>query len=184
LARASAANDTAGTDAALTAISHSDRLGTYWTTLVARLSGAVAATKKMSLVMSEVSVIGLVAAETIPAYQVITTPCKGERLQQPGVIEVCRGVAKALQNGDTYITEMVGVSIAKRVWPEDSTEWKAAAEERRTYDYRSKLYPRVELHSFKDAEKYLAFCTQNRREQDVLLAQLMAAGETPTPPPP
>jgi hypothetical protein len=41
-----------------------------------------------------------------------------------------RGIAKALQNGDTYITKMIGVAIAKRVWPEDSPEWKAAAEDR------------------------------------------------------
>jgi hypothetical protein len=184
LARASAAKDTVGTDAALTAISHSDRVDIYWTTLVAKLSRAVANTKKMSLSESEVAVIGAIAAEAIPAYQTITTPCKAERLQQPGVAEVCRGVANAMQRGDTYITEMIGVAIAKRVWPEDSPEWKAATEERRVYDYRAKLYPRVEFHSFTHAKEYLAFCAQNRREQDVLLAQLVAVGETPNPPPP
>jgi hypothetical protein len=184
LARASAANDSAGVAAAMTAISHSDHVDIYWTTLVAKLSRAVANTKKMSLSESEVAVIGAIAAEAIPAYQTITTPCKAERLQQPGVTEVCRGVANAMQRGDTYITEMIGVAIAKRIWPEDSPEWKAATEERRVYDYRAKLYPRVEFHSITHAGEYLTLCAENRREQDVFAAQLTTAGYDPNPPAP
>jgi hypothetical protein len=184
LARASSANDAEGIDAALTAISHSDRVDIYWTTLVARLSRAVAATKKMSPAESEVAVIGYLAAEAIPAYQTVPTSCKGERLQQAGVTEVCRGVAKALQHGDTAITEMIGVAIAKRVWSEDSPEWKGAAEERRVYDYRAHFYLKVTERSITHADEYLTLCAQNRREQDVLLAQLIAIGENPDPAPP
>jgi hypothetical protein len=184
LARADSANDAEGVDAALTAISHSDRVDIYWTTLVARLSRAVAATKKMSPAESEVAVIGYFAAEAIPAYQTVTTSCKGERLQQAGVTEVCRGVAKALQHGDTAITEMIGVAIAKRVWSEDSPEWKAAAEERRVYDYRAHFYFKVTERSITHANEYLTLCAQNRREQDVLLAQVIAIGENPDPAPP
>jgi hypothetical protein len=103
-------------------------------------------------------------------------------LQQPGVTEVCRGVAKALQNGDTYVTEMIGVAIAKRVWPEDSPEWKAAAEERRVYDYRSKLYSKLEQRALTHPGEYLTLCTQNRREQDLFAAQLTAAGYDQNPP--
>jgi hypothetical protein len=33
------------------------------------------------------------------------------------------------------------------------------------------------------AEEYLTLCAQNRREQDVLRAQLIAAGKNPNPPP-
>jgi hypothetical protein len=183
LARASAAHDNEGTNAALTAISLSERVDIHWTTLVARLSLAVTKTKKMSLAESEVAVIGYLAAQAIPGYQYVSTSCKGERLQQPQVTEVCRGVAKALQNGDTYVTEMIGVAIAKRVWAEDSPEWKAAAERRRVYDYRAKLYPRLESRTFTHAEEYRTLCAQNRREQDVLRAQLIAVGENPNPPP-
>jgi hypothetical protein len=182
LARAGAAHDTEGTDAALAAISHSDRLDIYWTTLVAHLGTAVANTKKMSLAESEVAIIGYVAAQAIPAYLHISTSCKGERLQQTGVTEVCRGVAKALQRGDTYITEMIGVTIAKRVWPEDSPEWKAAAEERRVYEYRSGFYLKMTQREITHPGEYLTLCAQNRREQDVLLAQLIDAGINPNPP--
>src|SRR5258708_4148273 len=160
MARAGATHDSEGTDAAL-AISHSERVDIYWTTLIAHLSRAVANTKKMSLEESEVAVIGNLASQAIPPYQYISTSCKGERLQQPGVTEICRGVAKALQNGDTYITEMTGVAIAKRVWPEDSAELKAAAEERRVYEYRSKLYSKLEQRAITPPEDDLTLSWQN-----------------------
>jgi hypothetical protein len=182
MARSGAAHDAEGANAALAAISDSERVDIYWTTLIAHLSRAVAKTKKMSLEKSEVAVIGLLAAEAIPPYQFITTSCKGDRLQQPSVTEICRGVAKALQNGDNYVTEMIGVVIAKRVWPEDSPEWKAAAEQRRVYDYRSKLYVKLESRAITHPGEYLALCEQNRRESDLFAAELIAAGYDPNPP--
>jgi hypothetical protein len=182
LARAGAAHDTEDTDAALAAIGHSDRLDIYWTTLVAHLGTAVANTKKMSPTESEVAIIGYIAAQALPAYLYISTSCKGERLQQAGVTEVCRGVARSLQRGDTYITDMIGVAIAKRVWPDDSPEWKAAAEERRVYEYRSSFYLKMTQREITHPGEYLTLCAQNRREQDVLAAQLIKAGISPTPP--
>jgi hypothetical protein len=184
MTRAAATHDAEGTDTALAAISHSQRVDIYWTTLIAHLSRAVANTKKMSLEQSEIEIIGNLAAQAIPPYQYISTGCKGERLQQPGVTEICRGVAKALQNGDTYVTEMIGVAIAKRVWPEESPEWKAAAEERRVYDYRSKLYSKLEQRALTHPEEYLTLCSQNRRESDLFASQLTAAGYDPNPPAP
>jgi hypothetical protein len=182
LTRATAAHDVQGIDAALNAVGHSERFDLYWTTLVAHLSRAVAKTKTMSVQESEVTVIGYIAAQAIPAYQTILTSCKGDRLQQAGVMEVCRSVAKALQNGDTYITEMIGVALAKRVWPEHSPEWQAAAEERRVYDFRSKLYSKLEQRALTHPGEYLTLCAQNRRAQDVFAAQLTAAGYDPNPP--
>jgi hypothetical protein len=183
MARAGAAHDSEGTDAALAAISHSERVDIYWTTLIAHLSRAVANTKKMSLQESEVAVIGYLASQAIPPYQYVSNGCKGERLQQAGVTETCRGVAKALQNGDTYITEMIGVAIAKRVWPEESREWKGAAEDRRVYEYRSKLFVKLSDRLTKHPDEYITLCEQNRREADLFAAQLIAAGYDPNPPP-
>jgi hypothetical protein len=104
-------------------------------------------------------------------------------LQQPGVIETCRGIAKAFRNGDNYLTEMLGVAITKRVWAEDSPEWKAAAEERRAYDYRSKLYSKLESRAITHPGEYFTLCEQNRRESDLFATQLTAAGYDPNPPP-
>jgi hypothetical protein len=182
MARAGTAHDSEGIDAALAAISHSERVDIYWTTLIAHLSRAVARTKKMSLEESEVAVIGYLASQALPPYQYIFNSCKGDRLQQAGVTELCRGVAKALQNGDTYLTEMIGVAMAKHLWPEDSAEWKAASEERRVYDYRSKLFVKLSERGAKHAEEYLILCEQNRREVDLFAAQLTVAGYDPNPP--
>jgi hypothetical protein len=182
ISRAAAAHDNAGVDSALLAISQSERVDTYWTTLIAHLTRAVVRTKKMSAADSEVTVIGYIAANPLPPYQTIANSCKGERLQQPQVTEMCRGVAKALQNGDTYISEMIGVAIAMRVWAENSAEWKAAVEERRVYTYRSQFYPKLTLRLVTHPGEHLTLCAQNRREQDLLAAQLNAAGYDPDPP--
>jgi hypothetical protein len=182
MTRAGSAHDSEGTDAALAAIGRSERVDVYWTTLIAHLSRAVANTKKMSLEESEVTIIGYLASQAIPPYQYVSTSCKGERLQQPGVTDICRGVAKALHNGDTYVTEMVGVAIAKRLWPEHSPEWNAAAEQRRVYDYRSKLYQKLEQRALSNPNEYLTLCVQNRRESDLFAAHLVAAGYDPNPP--
>src|SRR5579859_2447202 len=143
---------------ALAAIGNSDRVDIYWTTLIARLSRVTERTKTMSLSEAEVLVIGFLAAQAIPAYAAASNACKGERLQRAEVVEVCRGVAKAFERGDTYITEMIGIAIAKRVWSEDSPEWKAAAEARRVYEYRSKFWATLDLTNTSHAEEYLTLC--------------------------
>jgi hypothetical protein len=183
LGRANSSKNDEAEDAALAAIGHSDRVDIYWTTLIARLSRATARTMTVSLDEAEVSIIGMLAARAIPAYGAASNACKGERLRRAEIMEVCRGVARALERGDTYITEMIGVAIAQRVWPEDSPEWKAAAEARRVYEYRSKFWAALELTSASRAEEYLRLCARNRREQDVYLAQLISAGKDPNPPP-
>jgi hypothetical protein len=130
--------------------------------------------------------MGILAAQAIPAYHLIVNLCKGAGLREADVIGDCRAVALALERGDTYITEMVGVIIAKRVWPADSAEWKEAGDARRVYQYRSRLFQRIAFSSLKDevsASRYLALCAQNRREQDVQRAALIDGGTNPDPPP-
>jgi hypothetical protein len=86
-------------------------------------------------------------------------------------------------NALAHITEMIGVAVAKRVWPGDSREWQAADAARRTYDYRSRLF--VELHARETGQsmkRYLALCGENRREQDVFRRQIIDAGLNPDPP--
>jgi hypothetical protein len=180
LGRANSSKDDEARDAALVAIGHSDHVDIYWTTLIARLSRATEQT--MSLPEAEVLVIGLLAAQDVPAYRAAPNACKGERLQRAEVVEVCRGVAKAFERGDTYITEMIGVAIAKRVWSEDSPEWIAATEARRVYEYRSRFWAALDVRDTSHANEYLTLCAQNRREQDVLVAQLIAVGKNPNPP--
>jgi hypothetical protein len=182
LARADAAKDDDARDAALKAIGHSERVDIYWTTLTAHLSRAAARTGKMSLEQASTSIIGYLAAEAIPAYSSASAACKGDRLLRAEIVESCRGVGKSFQRGDNYLTESIGHSIAKRLWPEDSPDYKSAAEARRVIDYRSKLVMKLNQRGEKAIEEYITLCEKYGREQDVFLAQMIAAGENPNPP--
>ncbi len=185
LSRADAAKNDEARDAALVAISRSALVDIYWTTLVGRLSRAVAQTKTVSVREAVEWVTGYLAAQAIPGYGVISSSCKGERLKRAGIIEVCRGIARSLQQGDTDITEMLGVAIAERVWPNDSPEWQAAARARRVYAYRAHLSGELTNRmTCSDArmEQYIALLAANHREQDVWKAQIIAAGKPPDPP--
>jgi hypothetical protein len=183
LARASSSKNDADIDAALARIGQSERVDIYWTTLIAHLSRAAVRTGKIYLEDAEVSIIGYLAAEAIPAYHYVSDACKGDRLQRKTILDDCRGVANSLQRGDNLVTEMIGVSIAKRVWPQDSPEWNSAAEARRVYEYRATFIEKLDLRGEKRAKEYLTLCAQYRREQDVFVAQMIAAGENPNPPP-
>jgi hypothetical protein len=184
LARSWAANDDAGTNKALRAIAQSDRVDIYYTRLIAKLTPKVAEAASISLDEASVAVVGALAIESIPAYASASHACKGERLDQPDVVTLCRGVARAFENGDSFVTEMVGVAIAKRVWPENSPEWQAAVDARRLFDYQSKLWIELPDKSATESmQNHIALCSQYRREQDVFRAELIAAGKNPDLPP-
>jgi hypothetical protein len=186
LSRAAAAKDDDATNAALRAISQTDRVDIYYTKLIGTLSPKVVHTGSMSLSEAVTAVIGVLAAQGLPAYQSVSNACKGDRLMQANVLNLCQGVARAFENGDTFVTEMIGVAIAKRVWPPESPEWKAAADARRLYDYQSghwvELAPKTD--SAAGIKRYLALCSQYRREQEVFRAELVDAGVNPDPPKP
>ncbi len=184
LNRAHAAGNQAAAQEALQKLAASEHVDIYWTALVARLSPAAAATGDLTLPDAEVEIIGALAAQAIPAFKLVSDACTGERLEHPDTREVCRRLARTLQNGDVYITEMVGGAIARRVWPEGSPEWNEAKEARRTREYRMKLWAELApaLPDRAATERYLALCSHNRREQDVIVTELVEAGESPNPP--
>lgn len=185
LTRAVKAHDEAAQDGALAAIGHTERVDIYWTTLIAHLSVAVARTGKMSLADAMTTVTGIVTAMAIPAYASASHSCMGDRLQRADILEACRGVASAFENGDTAITEMMGVAIAKRVWPEGSPEWKSAAEHRRVYNYRAAACRSLESATLRQAQaqKFVAWYLERHGEQEVMRMELIDAGKPPDPPP-
>lgn len=185
LARADASGDQRSKEAALRAISATDRVDIYWTTLISRLTGAAARAGVMSTQEAEVSIIGLLAADAIPAYRVVADTCVRGHPTVDEDIQKCRGIARAMQRGDTYITEMIGIAIARNVWPESSPEWQAAVHARSVYEYRSGILQHLDARQPLDrraADNYLALCTRYPREQDVERARLLAAGMKADPP--
>lgn len=182
LDRAGKRGDEEAMSAALAAIGRAGRVDTYWTTLLARLSRQIASTRAVSLHEAQTNVIGLILALPIP-YRGATDACKGERLTDDDVVELCRGAAHSLMNGDTTLTELIGASIAKRTWPENSPKWMEAAEAPRIWEYRSRFGRNVDAWAEAHGNDYLVLLEQHRREQDVYQAVLIAAGKDPNPTP-
>jgi len=184
LSRAQAAKNEEAEHNALAQLARADHFDIYWTRLIARLVPAAATTQTMPLPDTEASVIGFLAARAIPAFRAVSEACKGERLQRPEDLEVCRGVARTFERGDSYISEMMGRSLARRLWPEGSPEWNAAVEARRVFEYRTQLSTKLDAPTLDEsgAERFLVLCAQNRREQDVLVDRLRDAGQNPDPP--
>jgi hypothetical protein len=182
LAQATAAADDDAIDTALSAIGHSDRVDTYWTSLIFHLTQAAIQPQTVTVRGAEGSIAGSLAATVIPAYRATLDACNAGRLQRPGRLEACRNVAQALQRGDTTVTEMVGTTIAKRVWPENSPQWTAAVAARRAGDYKMKLWLTLDENNPAYAAEFLALCAESHREQDLMSAQLLRAGKDPNPP--
>ena len=185
LERADSSGNESARDTALIAISRTERVDTYWTTLISRLVGAAIQDKKMPLETASALIIGVLSARAIPRYTPASKSCKGDRLQRIDTVDICRRVASALQRGDTILSEMIGNAITIRVWPPNSEEFLAATASKRVYNYRSDLYlklitgPKAAVAS---TQEYLMLCSIHRREQDVLRAQITAAGGIPDPP--
>jgi hypothetical protein len=179
--RAAKAGDSSAVQAYMLEIGKSERFDTYWNTNIAHLANALVRTGKVGAYDAVVQVTGILAAFAIPAYKDVSTACKGDVLRQQDVLENCRKVAASMGRGDTYIAEMIGVAIAKRVWPEDSVEYRAAVEARRVARYRMSIDLKADT-SNNDAARYLELYATNRREQEVFVARLVAAGFAPDPP--
>lgn len=182
--RAGKSNDAAVVRKTLVSIATSTRFDTYWNATIVHATHAVLKTKTMDVRSAFTATIGAGAALTIPAYQSIVNACKGESLNDPEVVATCRQVAAVMRHGDTYITEMIGVAIAKRAWPEGSAEYLDAVNARRVAHYRMDADGQIAIHHFWNSQyaaKRLKLMTENKTEQDVNLAEILDAKLSPNP---
>ena len=185
LGRAAERNDGEERVRALGALGRTERFDVYWISSIRQASLAIERLHKWPAPESVVSVIGGMAAVVLPAYQYASRSCKGEALEQSEVLAACRGVARSLMRGDTYLTEMMGIAIGKRVWAADSEEGLRIREEERKQRYRmtawGKLIPR---QTFTNgwAKQYLEFTATVTTEQDLAAAELLRAGVPVDPP--
>ncbi len=90
-----------------------------------------------------------------------------------------------MRGGDTYITEMIGIAIAKRTWPEGSLEHIDAVSAKRTAHYRMQADTKLNLDHLSSTayvEKHLQLMMAKTTEQDVVLAEIVDAKLNPDPP--
>jgi len=169
----------------LGAIANSKQFDIYWNGSIAHLTGAVLKVGTMDASTALTALIGAEAAFAIPAYQDISQACKAPATEDVGRLKACRSIATVMRNGDTYLTEMVGIAIAKRVWPEGSPEFTDAVAARRLAQYRMRTEGTIavtSLHTNAEALDYLELLTTHRAEQEVALAVITGAGKSPSPP--
>jgi hypothetical protein len=184
LERSTVLADPAQVQATLEAIGNAEHFDIYWNTTIVHLTRAISKAQTLDLPTALVDAIGVAAAEAIPAYQRIARACQGAALEQPDTLAACRRVSAVLRRGDTYITEMVGIAIARRVWPAGSAEYQAAVAARRVARYRMDTYSRIGSAIAKDsaaAQRYLDALAAHRTEQEVFVAEIVRAGLDPDP---
>jgi hypothetical protein len=185
IGRAGKRNDVVAMRTDLSAIATSRRFDMYWNATIVHITSAILKTHTMDLPIALVATIGMAAATAVPSYQTILNACKGDPLQDPDVLRTCRQVSTVMRGGDTYLTEMVGIAIAKRAWPEDSPTYVAAISARRVGHYRMDADGKLSLHRFLSSDyaaKRLQLMTEKRTEQEVILAEILNAKWSPNPP--
>jgi hypothetical protein len=184
LERSARLKDAAALQATLVTISNSERFSVYWNASIVHTANAVIRTRAMEPKSAFVRAIGAAAAQTIP-YKRMTDFCRGRTLQQAADLATCRRLATVLGRGDTYLTQMVGLYLARRVWPERSAEYLAALDARRLAQYRTQADDRLTTRRRLDnawVQSRLELLATHDTEQDVVLADLTGAGVNPDPP--
>jgi hypothetical protein len=169
----------------LSAIATSRRFDIYWNATIVHITNAILKVHTMDLPTALISTIGIASGTSIPAYQTILNACKGDPLQDPDVLSICRQVSTVMRGGDTYLTEMVGIAIAKRAWAEGSPTYVDAINARRVAHYRMDADAKLSLHRFifsQYAAKRLQLMMEKKSEQEVILAEILNAGRNPNPP--
>jgi hypothetical protein len=178
LERSTSLRDQARVAAALSGIAHSQRYDVYWNLTVLRTAKALMRAGGMDPGTAVTTAIGAVAA-AFPSYQSISDACRGPVLLQPAWRTSCRGVAEVMRHGDTSLTEMFGLGLAQRLAAPGGGDYQAAAEARRVANERRRSIGRLGGPFPRDraaAERYLKLLATHRTEQEVLDAQISAAG--------
>jgi hypothetical protein len=185
IGRAGRRNDVVAVRKDLAAIATSRRFDMYWNATIVHITNAIVKTHTMDLPTALIATIGMASGTTVPAYQTILNACKGDPLQDPDVLSTCRQVSTVMRGGDTYMTEMVGIAIAKRTWPEGSPTYVDAISARRAAHYRIDTDGKISLRRFLFfgfAAKRLQLMTEKTTEQEVILAEILNARRNPDPP--
>jgi hypothetical protein len=184
LLRAEQANDNRAWRAARAGLAQTRRVSLNWNQTVARLAAAGAGHAGFDATDLTIELTG-VAAALGHALQPISRACSPQSIQDPPVLEQCRGIAQALRQSDSMLIEAFGSTLALRLWPEDSAQARAIQVERRTLSYRADLMARntTLLNSAAATRALAGYLVQYPTEQGAFRALLLKLGLVADPPP-
>jgi hypothetical protein len=171
-------------DQVLAAAAATKKVDFYWTRLIAHLAPAVISTRALPPSQSVVAVIGAASAIVIPPLKGAGVPCR-DWVPNEEQRAACKAIARSLLQGDTVLAQVAGTNLTERLWPADSREALAAQETRRTLMYQiftNGAQGPQRLIADGGVDRYLDKLGRYRREQDVIVAELIEAGSKPTPP--
>jgi hypothetical protein len=167
------------------AISYSKRFDIYWNMTIAHATGALIGLHQLSARAALTQIMGAADAVQIPPYHSLIAGCQRDQLGDAETLDACRRLAAVLRNGDTYLTEMVGLGIAMRAWPDGSDQRREAMRRLRASHYiADQEFRRAVAHAGSDAAAtaYLDLAGSHRSEQAVFSADLQQAGIATEPP--
>jgi hypothetical protein len=185
VARAHRLDDAAAERAALHAMAHTQRFDVYWNGLIVHATDALLGTGTLDQRNALVAVTGVAAVWALPALGEIGRQCRQQAAADAVLRTDCERIAAAMRNGDTYLIKMEGASIARRLSPQGSAENRDADNELQTLRYQmsaGNAVPASRLESDADARQLLQALRTHRTEQEVFVAQLVAAGVDAAPP--
>lgn len=171
-------------NAGIAGIAGSERFDIYWNPLLVHTADALKRTKTMEDHEALGLALGLGSALAIPALQPMSRACKDAPVARPEDVSACRKLSTVLRHGDTYIVESLGLSMAQRLWPASSEEYRRATDEKRVLWYRIHKEGELSRDATSDeaANRYLGRLAAHRTEQEALVAEFVAGGLSPNPP--
>jgi hypothetical protein len=177
-------SDPVDTDRLLAAAAASKKVDFYWNTLIAHLVPAVLSTRTLTPSQSLMAVIGAASAVVIPPLAGAGVPCRNGAPREERRTQ-CKAIAQALLQGDTALAQVAGANLMLGLWPADSREALAARQTQRTLVYQVSTNGTQAARRLVDeagVKRYLDKLGRYRREQDVIVAEIVEAGASPTPP--
>lgn len=193
LARARRAGDTAAENEILEALSRSQRIDIYWNSLVSKIAVARGEDANIEPTMALAGpltnnlneAIGWLSAVALPAFQPVTESCSGARIANPAAAARCLGVAQAMQRGDTYIAEGIGLGIAQQLAAPGSPQAIVVDEQIELSRYQRDLAGQImtdQIERERFSHELVKLMNSLHREQDVFIALIRWAGQPVTPP--
>ena len=184
LSRAHAQRDVAAQNEILDAMSRETRFDIYWNSLVSKITRAIgpaqvpatAMTEPLTTTMNEV--IGWLSGIALPRFAPLGDTCL--KTTNPATIERCRGVARALMQGDSMIAGGMGISLMERVAQPASAEAMSVIAQRARSAYQLETAGAIvsaQVEQDKFTLEMLELMSKLRREQDVYIAIIRWAGK-------